>query len=434
VVRGIYEQPPPRIAAGGATTRGLRAVEDRGPGLLAPFADARVLLVDDEPANLALLRRLLSQQGLRHLYEATDSREALARISQVDPDLVVLDLHMPGVDGYSLLADLRRRAAGSYLPVLVITADTTSEAIKRALDLGARDFLTKPFDITEATLRVRNLLETRALHTTLRHHNLYLRQLVGEYQQAATSEREARQITVERIEQVLRDGLLTMVFQPIFEVADQTIIGCEALARFPHDEARGPDRWFADADQVGLGTQLEIAAVASALQHLPELPHHLFMAINVSPAAAMAPELRAVLNARDCARIVLELTEHVPVEDYDAMRDALAVFRNAGARLAIDDTGAGYAGFRHLLGLHPDVIKLDISLTRGIDQDAARRALAAALVTFSHDVGAQVVAEGVENASELNTLTGLGVPWVQGFYLGRPQELANIATMARAAV
>jgi EAL domain-containing protein (putative c-di-GMP-specific phosphodiesterase class I) len=368
------------------------------------------------------------------LYEATDSSEAFARISQVDPDLVLLDLHMPGDDGYSLLANLRRRAAGSYLPVLVITADTSREAIKRALDLGARDFLTKPFDVTEATLRVRNLLETRALHTTLRHHNLALRQLVGEYQHAATSEREARQVTVERIERVLRDGTLAMVFQPIFEVADRTIIGCEALARFPQDVARGPDRWFADADQAGLGTQLEIAAVVAALQHLPDLPHNLFMAINVSPAAAMAPELRAILEATDCARIVLELTEHVPVEDYEAMRDALAVFRSAGARLAIDDTGAGYAGFRHLLGLHPDVIKLDISLTRDIDHDAARRALAAALVAFGRDVGAQVVAEGVENAMELSTLTGLGVPWVQGFYLGRPQELASVATMARAAV
>jgi EAL domain-containing protein (putative c-di-GMP-specific phosphodiesterase class I)/FixJ family two-component response regulator len=406
-----------------------------GPRLLAPFADARVLLVDDDPANRALLRRLLSQQGLRHLYEATDSREALARISEADPDLVLLDLHMPGVDGYALLAELRQRAAGSYLPVLVITADTSREAIKRALDLGARDFLTKPFDVTEATLRVRNLLETRALHTTLRHHNLALRQLVGEYQNVATSEREARQVTVQRIEQVLRDGLLAMVFQPIFEVTDRKIIGCEALARFPQDAARGgPDRWFADADQTGLGTQLELAAVVAALQHLPELPHHLFMAINISPAAAMAPELRAVLNTTNCARIVLELTEHVPVEDYEAMRDALAVFRSAGARLAIDDTGAGYAGFRHLLGLHPDVIKLDISLTRDIDQDAARRALAAALVTFGRDVGAQVIAEGVENASELNTLTGLGVPWVQGFYLARPQELSSVATMARAAV
>jgi CheY-like chemotaxis protein len=114
---------------------------------LRRYANSRVVLVDDEPANLSLLSQRLTRSGLRNRHLVSDSREALARIEQLDPDHVLLDLHMPGVDGYTLLAELRDRMAGSYLPVLVLTADTTRRAITRALDLGAKDFLTKPFDI-----------------------------------------------------------------------------------------------------------------------------------------------------------------------------------------------------------------------------------------------------------------------------------------------
>jgi EAL domain-containing protein (putative c-di-GMP-specific phosphodiesterase class I)/DNA-binding NarL/FixJ family response regulator len=398
-------------------------------GALSRFSSSRILIVDDEPANLALLRNLLTRQGIKHIYELSDSRETLAWVARIDPDLVLLDLHMPGVDGYEVLGQLRSYTAGSYVPVLVLTADTTTEAIQRALELGARDFLTKPFDLNEATLRMRNLLDTRELHMTLRHHNVRLRDKVGAFEEIAFREREERKVTVARIEKVLSHRAFRMVVQPVFEVPGSTIVGCEALARFSQEPVQPPDRWFADADIVGLGTRLELAAVAVALDALPDLPSHLFMAVNVSPASAMAPQLATLLDEVDCERVVLELTEHVPVEDYDAMRQTLAVLRARGVRLAIDDTGAGYAGFRHLIGLQPDIIKLDISLTRDVDHDVSRRALAAALVSFGRDIGAQVVAEGVENANELATLEHLGVTWVQGFYLGRPQEIPAFLTL-----
>jgi EAL domain-containing protein (putative c-di-GMP-specific phosphodiesterase class I) len=227
---------------------------------------------------------------------------------------------------------------------------------------------------------------------------------------------------------VLRDSAFRIVVQPVYQVPGNAIVGCEALARFPHEPIQSPDRWFADADGVGLGTGLELAAAASALTLLRVLPAPMFIAVNVSPAAAMAPQLETLLEGVDCSRVVLELTEHVPVEDYDAMRQMLRSLRSRGVRLAIDDTGAGYAGFRHLIGLQPDVIKLDISLTRDVDHDVARRALAAALVAFGRDIGAQVVAEGVENADELDTLVNLGVSWVQGYHLGRPQEIESFLT------
>ncbi|MFL6099811.1 MAG: response regulator, partial [Actinomycetales bacterium] len=256
---------------------------------LEQFAEARVLLIDDEPANLALLTQLLSRGGLRNLHSLSDPRLALDAIASLDPDLILLDLHMPAIDGYAILADLRRRANGSYLPVLVLSADTTRQAITRALALGAKDFLTKPFDIDEATLRVRNLLETKQLHTTLRHHNVRLHRRLDEFERAADVELEARQAVAERIQDVLRGDAITMVFQPIVDVAEGRLVGCEALARFTTPPVQAPDRWFAEADLVGLGIELETTAVALALRELPRLPSHAFLAVNVSPSTAVSP-------------------------------------------------------------------------------------------------------------------------------------------------
>ena len=399
-------------------------------GPLERFSDARVIVIDDEPANLSLLTQLLRRKGLRNVHGLSDSNAALAYIADNDPELVLLDLHMPGVDGYELLAALRERAGGSYLPVLVLTADTTHQAINRALDLGARDFVTKPFDIDEVTLRVRNLLETKELHTTLRHHNITLRRQIGDFERAAESEHEVRQGVLDRITAVLESRDVRMVFQPIVQMPGDRVVGCEALARFASTPQQGPDRWFADAERVGLGTQLELLAVAKALARLRDLPAEMFMAVNVSPPTALARELQDLLDHVDGERVVLELTEHVPVEDYEAVSAGLAELRRRGIRLASDDTGAGYAGFRHLLGLSPDIIKLDISISRDIDQDPVRRALAGALVAFANDVHAQVIAEGVENPREMKTLETLNVPWLQGFHLGRPGDLAEVTHLA----
>ncbi|VWC76140.1 cyclase [Burkholderia lata] len=130
---------------------------------------SRVLIVDDQPANLRLLEDLLGREGLSHVIGTTDAQKALDMYAAFDPDLVVLDLMMPGLDGYAVLEQLHRRGdPNDFRPVLVITADATTEAKRRALSLGAKDFLTKPFDAIEAMLRVWNLLETRVLYKRLR--------------------------------------------------------------------------------------------------------------------------------------------------------------------------------------------------------------------------------------------------------------------------
>ena len=130
---------------------------------------SRILIVDDLPANLRLLEELLEREGFSNVVSTTEPEQALELYTAFDPDLVLLDLMMPGMSGYAVLEQLERmRPAHDYRPVLVLTADATTAAKRRALSLGAKDFLTKPFDPIEAMLRVWNLLETRTLHKQLR--------------------------------------------------------------------------------------------------------------------------------------------------------------------------------------------------------------------------------------------------------------------------
>jgi putative two-component system response regulator len=142
-------------------------------------SDARILIVDDEPANVLLLERLLETAGYTTLKSTTDPRETLVLYADFDPDLILLDLTMPHLDGLAVMTQLRHTIPdGTYLPILVLTADLTAETKQRALSTGAKDFLLKPFDATEVLLRIGNLLETRRLHLELRRHNQLLEQRV----------------------------------------------------------------------------------------------------------------------------------------------------------------------------------------------------------------------------------------------------------------
>jgi len=136
---------------------------------------ARLLVVDDEESNIRLLHRILSRAGYVHITGTTDPREVEHLVKETRPDLVLLDLHMPHLDGFGVLRQLSPRLkGGGYLPVLMLTGDATPEAKRGALSLGAKDFVAKPFDATEVLLRIRNILETKFLHSALESQNAAL--------------------------------------------------------------------------------------------------------------------------------------------------------------------------------------------------------------------------------------------------------------------
>lgn len=235
------------------------------------------------------------------------------------------------------------------------------------------------------------------------------------------------------IRAAIEAGAPRIVFQPIYGADDQQLLGVECLSRFDMEPIRAPDVWFNTAHAAGVGLELELRAIQNALRAMDRFPKPLFLGINSSPELILSGRLAPVLAAYDLSRIVLEITEHASVGDYDALIAELEPLRARGTQLAIDDAGAGYASMRHILNLKSDIIKLDMSLTRDIDKDPARRALAKGLVSFAHDIGGRIVAEGVETRAELETLRHVGVDKLQGYHLSRPLSLDDAVAAVRRA-
>ena len=213
-------------------------------------------------------------------------------------------------------------------------------------------------------------------------------------------------------------GQVKVALQPVVSLDDQTVVGFEALSRFG---GRVPtERWFRGASRCGLGGELERLTLHAALSLLPGLTPEAFLAVNVSPAALEDQPVIDLLQATDLSRVVVEVTEHEAVADYVVMREVLDRLRDRGARIAVDDVGAGFASLRHVLMLQPDVVKLDTSLSRDVHHSPRQQRLVTALLTFAREVGCVVLAEGVETEEQLEALRELGVPLAQGWHLGVP--------------
>ena len=224
---------------------------------------------------------------------------------------------------------------------------------------------------------------------------------------------------------------VTIAFQPIIEISSGDCIGVEALSRFPHAFGR-PDHLFAQATSVGLGLDLERLAIQQAWHALEQLHPDQFLAINVSPDALLELASRAQEHADlPLDQLVVEITEQTVVECYQDLREVIAPLRAQGLRISVDDAGAGYASLHHIVELRPDFIKIDRSFVDGLADDHALRVVVAAFVRLSLDLGATVVAEGVERPADLAALRDLGVDAAQGYLLGRPSiEMCDLTGWA----
>lgn len=229
-----------------------------------------------------------------------------------------------------------------------------------------------------------------------------------------------------RIRAVLETEQINTLLQPIVKMrGGRKVVGCEALSRFPGAPLRPPNEWFAEAVEVGLGEELELLAIKRALTDLDALPGNVYLAVNVSPTTVVNASLGVIFWGTNWSRIVLEITEHAPVEDYATLNDALSPLRKAGVRLAVDDAGARFASLNHIVSLAPDLIKLDMEIGRKALTDRGSRAMVAALVSFARESGAAVIAEGIETYEQMDALRDLGVDYAQGYLIGRPRMLGD---------
>jgi EAL domain-containing protein (putative c-di-GMP-specific phosphodiesterase class I)/GGDEF domain-containing protein len=259
---------------------------------------------------------------------------------------------------------------------------------------------------------------------TKRQHDLSLLEVlavvVTDLAEAEEAGRGPAREVLARLDAVRDAGGPRVVFQPVVELATGEIAGYEALSRFPPGTP-SPDRWFADAQAAGVGTDLELSAVTNALRRLDDIDGRL--GLNISPDLLCSPRFARALKGLPLDRLVVELTEHQMVEDYERVLDVLRPMRAAGLQLAIDDVGAGFSSLLHVLRMEPDILKLDVGIVRTLDADARRRTLAQSLGRFAAENGAVVVAEGIETEAELTCLRDIGITHGQGYLLGRPAAL-----------
>lgn len=324
-----------------------------------------------------------------------------------------------------------QRIVDGRLPELIRNAAELKEALSlpvtQALPVGAH--LSVPIRFSDGSLYGTFCCFSRQPDHSLDESDLNTLRLFARFagkllERHALSERQ-RADALERVQGVIDRRDFWSVYQPIYHLADDRLIGYEALARFRPEPYRSPDIWLDEAGAVGLRTQLELMLLKNALDGLPFIPDDVYLSLNVCPSALLDGRVVELLAEQPLRRLMLEVTEHTSIVDYSPIAAMLEPLRQRGLRLAVDDAGAGYASFRHILKLKPDVIKLDRSLISNVDSDMDCFAMAAALIRFAEQTGSKIVAEGVETPAELAALRSLHVDNAQGYLLGMPQPLST---------
>lgn len=365
---------------------------------------SRILVVDDDPAVIELVRLMLTLEGLE-VTAASDGAAGLAHLRDHHVDVVLLDRLMPGMDGLEVLAQIRADTALAEVSVVMLTGvDGTARAVE-GLDRGADDYIVKPFVPDELAARVRAQLRGR-------------RRAGAAGSGGRSAEQQADE---ERIRRLVRDRAFRSVFQPIVDLDTHDVVGHEALTRFdaPFETAEV----FATASRLGVGGDLERATLALAVDGARRQQPGMWLALNVTPTLLLGHTgLDLLLRRTGRDDLVLEISEMEPVHDYGALLAAIDAL-GASVQISVDDAGAGFASLAHILALRARYVKLDKSWIEGIDVEPAKRALVAGLQGFAAETGAALIAEGVETQAQLDAICDLGIPFGQGFLLGRPGDL-----------
>lgn len=381
----------------------------------------RVLIADDDASVREALAQLIDGESfLEVVGTASDADEAIAVASASHPDVALIDVQMPRGGGQRATTEIRKVSPATR--VVALSAHGDRAFVLEMLRAGAKSYVVKGARVEEILETLQRAFEGEAVLSAQVTSDV-VDELASHLHREELAAEQRREVSA-RISRVLRENRLVTALQPIMALDTRRVVGFEALTRFPDDRSKPPNVWFSEAWELGMGVELELAAIRAAMGHADRIADDVYLSVNVSPETAQSPQFGATLAGFPAHRTMIEITEHAKVEDYEELRKALEMPRSKGVRVAIDDAGAGFASLRHILRVAPDVIKLDVDLARGIHEDPARRALASALISFAKEVEKTIIAEGIETGEELGALIALGVHLGQGYYLGRPEELS----------
>ncbi len=371
-------------------------------------ANGRVVIVDDDAILVRAYERCLRFAGF-DVKSNTSPRHMLEGFENGSADVVIADIGMPEMDGLGLLAAVRK--IDPDVPVLLVTGMPTIDTAIAAIETGALRYLVKPIvsdelvaSVTEAT-RLCKLARLRREAT-----------------------RVAKSVPPPNGRSTLRDAFdramdtLYMAYQPIVDVTQKDVFGHEALVRTRESSIPHPGALFATAEKLGMLPQLARKIRMVAPHVLEHLDPSVALFVNLHPRELadeqFAREIETLLPV--ATRIVFEVSERVSIDDLGRCRARLTQLRQQGFGLAVDDLGAGYAGLTSFALLEPEIVKLDMSLIRGVESSSIKQKVIGSLISLCTEMNVRVIGEGVETQQEADVLLELGCTLQQGYLHARP--------------
>jgi EAL domain-containing protein (putative c-di-GMP-specific phosphodiesterase class I) len=392
-------------------TIGMQSVADPAANTLPARAVGKILVVDDEPPQCRVLGNLLGRAGYQ-VTCASNGVEAAGLLERERFDAILSDVAMPGLDGIGLLRTVRERDLD--VPVLLMTGEGTVDSAAAAVEYGAAVYLLKPLDSGR-------LLS--ALHRAVRAHEVALTAREAALALDKPGVRVADRAGLEAaFERAL--GGLWIAYQPILRVLDRGLFGYEALLRSNEPALPHPGAVLEAAERLNRVHDIGHVVRARVAREFAATPGITCLFVNLHARDLLDERLTAPdapLTAI-ASRVVLEITERASSTDIKDLRLRIDRLRRMGFKIAIDDLGAGYSGLASVVSLEPDVIKLDMSLVRGVDESSMKQKLVRALAELCRRLGILLVGEGVETPGERDMLVELGCTLLQGYLHGKPAQ------------
>jgi EAL domain-containing protein (putative c-di-GMP-specific phosphodiesterase class I) len=367
-----------------------------------------LLVVDDEPALLKVTKRVLERRGHR-VIACASGEEALAWLDRETFDVMLTDVQMPGISGLKLLRAVRERDLD--IPVVLVTGQPDIQSAAAAVEYGAFQYLTKPV----GNDRLEEVIERAANAGRL---TRVQREYLEEFGSATfkVDDRAGIDATLDRAL-----ASLWMAFQPIVTV-EGAVFAHEALMRTGEPALPHPGAVLEAAERAERLNELGRKIRAKVAGEIATVAQDWLFFVNVHPvdlkdASLYSPDaaLSKVAN-----KVVLEITERASLDDMPDVRTRIGQLREMGFRIALDDLGAGYAGLTSFVRLEPEFVKLDMSLVRDIHQIETKQKIVGSMVRLCHEMGKQIIAEGIESRAERDTIVDLGCDLLQGYFFAKP--------------
>jgi EAL domain-containing protein (putative c-di-GMP-specific phosphodiesterase class I)/DNA-binding NarL/FixJ family response regulator len=383
-----------------------------------------VLIADDEQTVRESLASVIgSDPSLEIVGSAQDAQGAIDLAAWRLPDVALLDVRMPG-GGPRAAAEIARLSPSTR--VLALSAVEDRESVLSMIRAGALSYVGKTASNEEILSAIHGTAEGGT--------QLSPRAVNGVFEAIADTAEDDRSSNGngsslesnprEQIEWIIERQAVELAFQPLADLETLRVVAVEALPRFRTRPMRPPLTWLTEAAKHGSLIDLELVALNAALGHVEKLPSDAFLAVSISPETALSDRFRDLVRGADQSRIALELTEY-SADHHDLPTGVLNELRTGGVRVAVHPAGSGPWSLRHIVRLAPDLIKVDMSTLREISTDPTGHEPVSSFIGFAFDIGAMVVADGVETEQEVETLRRLGIEHAQGNYLARPGQIPN---------